>query len=149
MVKREEYAKNLTEGVDSVTSTDMKFSVEENGEKRDFNYSYEFSKEDKQSMLSDAMDVAKTINGRFEKKDGFNHQGLAKALWFSDEKNLQKYSTSLYQKARAEAIEELLADSNNENFSRKKLEIAKDKDEGYGSIIGNEQNNGFGVKFMG
>jgi len=145
--KRNEYLDNIKEAVNSVTATEVKMTIDDNGEKRELNFNYEYSKEDKHSMLSDASDVDATIKNRYQTKDGFDHKGLTEALWWGQKENQQKVIVAAMQQARAEAIEEMIANDNNANFSRDSLQTKKKPDDGYGSLTGKSDSNEFGVKF--
>lgn len=146
-VKRE-YIENIEKGVSSATSSEFNIEFDDNGEKRTINFKYDFSKEDKQSMLSDAKDIDAMLEKRYSSKDGFDHSRLAKGLWFGDENNLQKVIGAAVQQARAEVIAEMASQDNNENFQRKPLDTLKQKEDGYGSldqgIAGTKK--GFGVQ---
>ncbi len=128
---REKYLKDVTNAVDSVAASDFKMFIDDNGEKREFAFNYEYSKEDKHSMLSDVSDVDAMIQKRYQTKEGLNHKELAKALWWGEPKNQQKVITAAMERARAEAIEETISNANNENFSGKALPKSKKIEDGY------------------
>ena len=94
---RNKYTEAITKAVDSVASFDFVIPIDNNGEKTNLEISYDLSKEDKHSMLSDALDVDATINKRFQTKDGFNHSELSKTLFRGDEKNFNNMMLSLFQ----------------------------------------------------
>ena len=147
--QRNEYIDNVKKAVDSVTPFDFNIEIDDNGEKRKIDFSYEPSKEDKHSMLSDASDVDAMIAKRYQTKEGFNHKKLAEGLWWGDPGNQQKVIKAAMEKARAETIEEMLSDGNNENFGRRTLPKTKKSDDGYGTLTTGNAQNGFGVKFSG
>lgn len=144
---RNNYTKEITKAVDSVASFDFVIPIDNNGEKTNLEISYDLSKEDKHSMLSDALDVDATINKRFQTKDGFNHSELSKTLFRGDENNFNNMIVSIAEKVRAATIEEMISTNNNENFNGKSIPQSKKIKEGYGSLTGENKQNGFGVKF--
>jgi hypothetical protein len=146
--KRNTYLNNIEQAVNRVTASDFKVVIDDNGEKKELNFSYEYSKDDKHRMLSEAQDVDLTINKRYQSKDGFNHQGLTKSLWWGVEENQLKVISAAMQQARAQLLEEMVESDNNVNFGHKPLQTSKKVEAGYGSLSG-ENANGFGVKFSG
>ena len=141
------YTESVKEAVNSVAAFDFKIAIDDNGEKRDLDISYELSKEDKHSMLSDALDVDATIKREFQTEKGFNHSELAQTLYRGQEKNFNKIMTAMAEKVRAATIEELTSQSNNENFSFRPIDKVKTGKEGYGDFLGEQRKPGFGVKF--
>lgn len=145
--KRNEYLENIKEAVNSVTATEIKTTIDDNGEKRELNFNYEYSEDDKHSMLSDASDVDATIKNRYQTKDGFDHKRLTEDLWRGNEANFKKVIAAAMQQARAEAIQEMIANDNNTNFSRTPLQTKVLPNDGYGNLNGKSDSNQFGVKF--
>jgi len=146
--KRNTYLNNIEQAVNRVTASDFKVVIDDNGEKKELNFSYEYSKEDKHRMLSETQDVDLTINNRYQSKDGFNHQGLTESMWWGLKENQQKVISAAMQQARAQLLEEMVESDNNVNFGHKPLQTSKKSEAGYGSLSG-ENANGFGVKFGG
>lgn len=146
--KRNTYLNNIEQAVNRVTASDFKVVIDDNGEKKELNFSYEYSKEDKHRMLSETQDVDLTINNRYQSKDGFNHQGLTESMWWGLKENQQKVISAAMQQARAQLLEEMVESDNNVNFGHKPLQTIKKSEAGYGSLSG-ENANGFGVKFGG
>jgi len=147
---RNAYITETTNGVNSVTSEDFQIEVDDNGDKRTIAFKYEYSKEDKHSMLSDALDVDATVAKRYRNGDSFNHQGLAEGMWWGVQGNRQKVISAAMQQARAEAIQEVMANVNNENFTRQPIHRQPTDNDGYGTLTGNDNSkNGFGVKYPG
>ncbi|MDO6737095.1 hypothetical protein [Wenyingzhuangia sp. 2_MG-2023] len=129
---REEYTKNVTEAVNSVTANEFSVTIDDNGEEKTLNYSYEFSKEDKHGMLSNVLDLDAFVNQKFKTEKGFDHKGLSETLWRGDKQNFDKVLAAVAKQVRAEAIEEMIANGNNENFTSKNLHDDKPaKKEGY------------------
>jgi len=147
VTQRNEYLDNIKEAVNSVAATEVKMTIDDNGEKRELNFNYEYSKEDKHSMLSDTSDVDATIKNRYQTKDGFDYKGLTEALWWGKKENQQKVIVAAMQQARAEAIQEMIENDNNVNFNRNPLQTKKQPNDGYGSLTGKSDPNEFGVKF--
>lgn len=143
---RNDYVKNIEEGVNSVTSSDFKLIVTENGEKREIDLGYEYSKEDKHSMLSDALDINNTISERYRTKDGFKYKELSMDLFRGKKENFEKILQSISQQVRAKTIEEMTASSNNETFGRKTITPVVKTEKGYGNLgTGFGKKGGFGL----
>lgn len=144
------YTESLKKAVDSVASFDFSIPIDNNGEKTDLSISYELSKDDKHSMLSDALDVNATIKREFQTEKGFNHSELAQTLYRGQAKNFNKIMNAVAEQVRAATIEELASNSNNENFTRKPLETLKKSKEGYGELPNGERRpRAFGVRAGG
>lgn len=145
---RNRYHEDLTKAVNSVTASDFSLEIDDNGDKRKIDFKYDYSNDDKQSMLSDAKDIDATIAKRYKSDKGFSHEGLAKAIWWGEESNQRKVIAAAMQQARAEAIEELLARDNNEIYSPKSFQRTPSSNNGYSTIeegLG-QTRQGFGVK---
>lgn len=140
---RNAYLTDLKKGVSGATSFEVSTTFDNNGEKQPVTFSYEFSDEDRHSMLSDASDLDAFVGKMFKSEKGFDHKGLATFL--DKAKNFDKYVGLAMQQARAEAIEEMIANGNNENFNRKPLQKQEANKEGYSSLTGNTSKSGFGV----
>lgn len=145
---RNEYLKNIEQAVNRVTASDFKVIIDDNGDKKEVNFSYEHSKDDRHSMLSDASDPEAAFVKRYQSKDGFNHQALSESMWWGLKENQQKVITAVAQQVRAQTIEEMMESDNNVNFSHKSLQKSNKTENGYGSLTG-EQTSGFGVQFNG
>lgn len=144
---RRVYTESVTKAVDSVASFDFKIPIDNKGEKSDLNFSYQLSKDDKHSMLSDALDVDATIKREFQTEQGFNHSELAQTLYRGQAKNFNKIMTAMAEQVRAVTIEEIAANSNNETFTRKPLDTVKKGKEGYGELpTGKRRLGTFGVQ---
>lgn len=141
---RNAYLDDLKKGVSSATSFEVSTDFDNNGEKQPITFSYEFSDDDRHSMLSDASDLDAFVGKMFKSEKGFDHKGLATFL--DKAKNFDKYVGLAMQQARAEAIEEMIANGNNENFNRKPLQKQETGNEGYGDFT-KPTKTGFGVKF--
>ena len=110
--------------VDSVTEASFKIEFDDNGTKRELSYGYEFSQEDRHSMLSVATDVSGVMEKRYRSEQGFNHKQFQEDMFWSDPQLREKAISSMLSKARAEAIEEQMKNENNVNFSRNSLQGA-------------------------
>lgn len=119
--KHQKHVEEAQAAVNSVTEVAFKLSVDDNGTPRDLNYAYEFSTEDRHSMLSTVSDVNGTMEKRYRSENGFNHKQFAEDMFWSDPKNREKAISSMLNAARAEAIEETLKVGNNVNYSTQKL----------------------------
>lgn len=144
---RLKYQEDVKKAVDSVTAFDFKIPIEINGEKSELDFSYELSKDDKHSMLSNALDLDATIQREFQTEEGFNHSELAKTLHRGLPQNFNKIMTAMAKQVRANTIEEITARDNNENFDPRPINTNTKKKEGYGELpIGETKQSGFGLK---
>lgn len=143
--QRETYIKSITEGVNSVTSDNFEFEFGEGDSKIKVDFNYEYSKEDKHSMLSEMSDVEKMIKDRYQSEKGFDHKTMAKELWRGKEENFKKILKSAIDKARADAINEYKSDLNNENFNTKRINNDANIGKTMADMLGGKQ-SGFGLK---
>ncbi|WNH10043.1 hypothetical protein [Thalassobellus suaedae] len=147
---RLKYQEDIKKAVDSVASFNFKIPIDNNGEKSELEISYELSKEDKHSMLSDALDVDATIAREFQTEEGFNHSELAQTLHRGLPKNFNKIMSAMAKQVRAATIEEMTANHNNENFDVKPMQKVKTGKEGYGELpSGETRPKTFGIKASG
>lgn len=130
---RNAYLTDLKKGVSGATSFEVSTTFDNNGEKQPITFNYEFSDEDRHSMLSDASDLDAFVGKMFKSEKGFDHKGLATFL--DKAKNFDKYVGLAMQQARAEAIEEMIANGNNENFNRKPLHQNKGEGKTVDSLL--------------
>ncbi|WP_339877059.1 hypothetical protein [Olleya marilimosa] len=145
-----DYINNIKSGVNSVTSADYNVEIDDNGAKREINFKYNFSEEDKHSMLSDASDIDAMINKRYSTDKGFSHAKLAKGLWFGNKDNQEKIIKAAMQQARASLLEEIAASDNNENFNRKPITPQAKNNDGYGDMreaVTRRNSSGFGLQY--
>ena len=151
MMKKEDYQKlqdnhqkhiqNAIASVDSVTGASFETVFDDNGTEKKLSYNYDYSNEDKQSMLSVVKDVDAIMEQRYRSKEGdFNHKQFAEDLFWSDPKNRGKAINTLINKARAEAIEEFMKIEGNINFSQKGIPASKEK----GTTTQQTTTNGYG-----
>ena len=113
---RNDFLDNINTSVDGVAGIGLKFTIDDNGTPREVDYEYDFSQEDKHSMLSIISDVDATIAKRYRTENGFNTEQFAVDMFFSDPTNREKALSSSYHKGRADATEELMKMDNNVNF---------------------------------
>lgn len=131
--QRNEYVENIKKAVSSAASFDVKTTIDDNGVKKELKYTYDRNEEDKHSMLSNVADIDSFIDKTFNKKDGFDYKGLAELI--DRGYNFEKYLGLAMQQIRAEVMEEMISNSNNENFSTRRIpERQKTVKEGYKSI---------------
>jgi hypothetical protein len=113
--QRETYVNGLKEGVSSATSFDVDISFDNNGDKQTAKFNYDYSEDDRHSMVSNASDVNTLIASKFKTDKGFDYKGLAS---FVDKAmNFDKYIGLAYKEAQAQALEGKIASDNNEQFN--------------------------------
>ena len=125
--QREQYKEQIEAAVEKITASNFSFSFNEDGEKKEFDGSYDFSPEDKHRMLSDARDVSKVIKDRYESELGFNHESFAEDVWWMDKANRQKALSAMLGSARSQAKDEVLSLRNNTSIvSRPQRQISNE-----------------------
>jgi hypothetical protein len=110
------------EAVNSVTNSDFKIILDDKGTQKELNFNYEYSEEDKQSMVSLVSDIDGVIASRYRSENGFNHKNFAEDMQWSDPKFREKAIASLLHKAIASSTESLLKERGNINFTNDPLQ---------------------------
>lgn len=132
--------------VNSVTNAAFKVNVDDNGSVRELNYGYEYSQEDKHGMLSTVSDINGAMEKMYHTEKGFKHEQFSEDAWWMMPTNREKAIVSIVNKARAEAIEELMKNENNVNFSRSSM-TGGNENVRYVPIGQPQNENGFGKYF--
>lgn len=109
------------EAVNSVTNSDFKITIDDKGTQKEMNFTYEYSEEDKQSMVSIVSDIDGVINTRYSSENGFDHKRFVEDMQWSDPKFREKAINSLLHKAIAKNTEEILKERGNVNFTQDAL----------------------------
>lgn len=142
-----DYLNAIKQGASSAAPSEFVIEFSDNGEKRTTNFKYDYSEQDKHSMLSDGSDIDAMLERRYKTENGFDHSRLVKGLWWGEEANQKKVIAAAMQQARAEVIAELSAADNNENFRRTPPVQRPTTKDGYGELPdGNTNNRQFGVR---
>ena len=131
--QNQEYIKNLKEGVSSATSFDVDISFDSNGEKQTAKFNYDYSEDDKHSMLSNASDLTAFINQEFRTEKGVDLKGLAEFIHRG--KNTDKLVALAYNQGRAEMLEEKVASDNNEQFGKAPKPLNKTESDNVDSLL--------------
>ena len=114
--QRNSYIVSLKEDVSSATSFDVDIYFDDNGEKQTTKFNYDYSEDDRHSMISDSSDVNAFIRKEFRTKKGFDFKGLA--TFIDKAKNFDKYIALAWEQSSAQALERKISNDNNEQFSR-------------------------------
>lgn len=142
--QRQEYLQAVKSATDNITSSSYQIDVDYNGTKKTYDVAYEYSKEDKHKMVSNAEDIDNAITNLFGSENGLNHAKLQEGMAWADESFRGKAISSIVHKALAQQAEDIMKLKNNYNFSTgKKI----DTGEGSGKplVIPGTQSN-YGVK---
>ena len=146
VANRQKYVEGVKASVDSIAQSVFKVTIDDKGSEKTVEYSYDYSADDKQNMLSNANDLEATITKLF--KDGqtneFNHKDLVEGMAWLDKNNREKYIAAIIHKVRADVTETLLKEKGNVNFSPEGLPNIPGSTSGKGNQYG--QKGGFGVK---
>ena len=127
-VKNRELAiEEAKQAVNSVTSSVFNFEIDDNGTKKELSYSYDFSEEDKQRMLSNASNYDAVLNSRYSSEEGFNHAQFAVDFEWANPEFREKAIASILHKAIAENTETILKERGNVNFSQGRLQQGLEK----------------------
>lgn len=110
------------EAVNSVTNSDFKITIDDKGTPKEMNFAYEYSEEDKQSMVSIVSDIDGVVARRYSSENGFDHKRFAEDMQWSDPKFREKAIASLLHKAIASNTEEVLKERGNVNFTNDSLQ---------------------------
>ena len=110
------------EAVNSVTNSDFKITIDDKGTPKEMNFAYEYSEEDKQSMVSIVSDIDGVVARRYGSEKGFDHKRFAEDMQWSDPKFREKAIASLLHKAIASNTEEVLKERGNVNFTNDSLQ---------------------------
>ena len=139
---RNNYLKGNQEALNRVNATSFKIEVDDNGEKRELEYSYTFDKEDKHRMLSISSDLVANFNKTYTKKDGIDHDGINIDHAWADRNLREKMLKSYAQSIRAEAFEESLKEQGNITLGKNK-ELSKQETKGVKYVPLNELLNNY------
>lgn len=114
--------------VNGVTESQVKVSFDDNGSKVELSYGYEYSNDDKQSMVSAVSDLNSYIAKNYGTEHGLNHKQLTEDAFWLNPKNREKAIGSMINKAVAENTENLLKSEGNINFEQRSLHNAKNQE---------------------
>jgi len=147
VANRQKYVEGVKASVDSIAQSVFKVTIDDKGSEKTVEYSYDYSADDKQNMLSNANDLEATITKLF--KDGqtneFNHKDLVEGMAWLDKNNREKYIAAIIHKVRADVTETLLKEKGNVNLSSEGLPNIPGSSGGKGNQQYG-QKGGFGVK---
>lgn len=119
--QREQYLEAIKSSSDNITNTAFQVKIDDNGNEKLINLSYDYSKDDKHEMVSNAADLTNMVTKLFSTKDGgIDYEALQEGLWRANPVNMGKIVKSLIHKARAEWTEEMTKDNLNANFDTSK-----------------------------
>ena len=146
--ERQAYLDTRKSAMDKVDEESFVVSTNGKDGKKDYDYSYEFNDQDKQSMLSITEDVGSILSNYQEKESGeFNHKDFNQDLWWTQKENRNKAMSAIASKIRSEVIEEQIAKRKNLNFnSPAQPATPNNKKEGYANVGETKHGNSFGVK---
>lgn len=119
---RQQEISKAKESVNSVTNSDFKITIDDKGTPKEMNFAYEYSEEDRQSMVSIVSDIDGVVESRYGSEKGFDHKRFAEDMQWSDPKFREKAIASLLHKAIASNTEEVLKERGNVNFTNDSLQ---------------------------
>jgi len=137
VAERQKFTENAKEGVNSVTASTFKVFFDDDGEKREKAYSYDYSDDDRSSAVSIVTDIDAEIRRRYQTEKGFNHTGFAEDMLWSNPKFREKAIATILQKQHADVIVEFLEQRGNVNFTSQK-ELQKTEMDGVKMLPPNE-----------
>lgn len=105
------------EALNSVTASTFKIIVDENGTNRELNFDYEYSEDDKHSMLSVFSDIDAEMKNRYSSEKGFDHKQFLEDRFWDNKPQREKAIASIVHKALAQRTEELMKEQGNFNFN--------------------------------
>ena len=117
---RNRYLQDNQTSVNRVAETSIKISLDDNGNKKELEYSYKFDKDDRHRMLSNTNDVIAYFNKKYVTENGHDLDSLNEDYAWQDRELRTKMLNSFAQSIRAEAIEEVLKENGNVNLASQK-----------------------------
>lgn len=136
--------------VTEIKETKFKVVIDDNGSEKTLTYSYDYSDDDRNDMLSVTNDVSAYVGNQYKKDGVFDKASFNEDMFYANPKNREKVFSAIANAARAELIAELHKSDNNVNYNRnslqsngtggKKLDISK--------AAGNTKKVGFGSEFL-
>jgi hypothetical protein len=106
----------------SVANASFKIDFDDNGTKTELSYGYEPSLQDTQRLVSIVSDLPAYMNERFGVGKDFKHREFNENARWIDPEFRENLMSSIVKSARADAIEYLMKNENNVNFSRNSLQ---------------------------
>lgn len=145
VVNRQNYLNGVKDSTDKITESSFSIKIDDKGSDKTLTYSYEFSKEDKQMMLSSAEDLQKTLSSMFETENGFNHSELVESMFWMNKSNREKAISALVHKALAERTESMMKEEGNVRLGAND-DLPEGK-KGEKREVPIKNTDGFGVKY--
>jgi|GEM_PF-5260878 len=140
---RENYLNAVNAAANKITASSFKVIFDDQGVEKPMNFSYEFSNEDKQEMLSHSQETSKVFE-LFTKDGVMNHEELMQSIWWVNPKNREKAISSLIHKAVAQNTLELLKEKSNVELGR--TDIVGDDKNPVKRVVPITNNGGFGIQ---
>lgn len=113
---RNTYLESIKAAADNITKADFKVTYDDNGDKKEMELAYDYSKDDVHKMTSHASDLEGTLKTLFGTDKGFDHKNLQESLFWLDKEGRQKAINAIVHKALAQRTEELMEELHNPNF---------------------------------
>lgn len=146
--QRKKYIQDQSRAIQSLDSADYSISLDQNGEKTNISFKYDYTNEDRHSMQSLTSDV-NGILPRYQSEDGFDHKSFNEDLWWSVPQNREKAIKRMLVHAKSIGVDEVMKERKNINFKQeKKPTREKTVEDGYANDkIGVLPTGSFGVKY--
>ncbi|MGV6830315.1 MAG: hypothetical protein ACWA5P_01975 [bacterium] len=146
VVQHQQYITESKKSVDGITELNFDFSYQENGETVKVPLRYEITDEDRHSMLSVSKNLNAYIESKFTDSQGnFDYKGFHRALYFMDESNLKKVISAVADQSRNATIENHMKERSNVSLQQGNIERSSKTKDGYGELLGDSPQTGFGV----
>lgn len=143
---RQNYLESLKEASDHIKAADFSIDFDNNGDKQTLGLSYEYSKDDKHNMVSDASDVDKTFARLFKSEDGkVNSKELQEGLFWANPENRPRAISAIVNKAIAQFLDNHMEEKNNYKVETKQAPRNGNSKNKTVPIPGTKNN--FGVKY--
>lgn len=118
------HIESVKNSVNGVTESQVKVVFDDNGSKTELSYGYEYSNEDKQSMVSAISDLDSYITKQYATEQGLDVKRLTEDAFWLNRNNREKAISSMIHKAIAENTENILKNENNISFEQRSLHTA-------------------------
>lgn len=140
---RNQYTESVKASADKITSASFDIKIDDNGEQKNLNVVYDYSKNDVHKMTSNALDIDKAFENLFGTEQGIDHKSLQEGLFWADPKSRGKAIQAVVHKALAQQAEDFLKSQNNVSFENKRIPNNSSANRN----VPLTKNNQFGVKF--
>tara|TARA_B100002049_G_scaffold145952_2_gene108421 strand:- start:1742 stop:2989 length:1248 start_codon:yes stop_codon:yes gene_type:complete len=115
------YQNSIKEASDKINASAYDIKIDDNGTEKVMNVAYEYSKDDKQDMVSSALNIDAFYQKAFGTEKGLDYAKLEEGLHWADPAKREKSITAIVHKALAQQAEEFAAIEHNAEVKTKQM----------------------------